>query len=338
MNVENFAAWLRQTGHKVYKTKSSYWYTAGPRVLQAFPYHWLIEPDEKEINDLLRGKNLLALRYSTSLEAPKGVISYHVVYDHPEYSLELLDRRSRQNVNKGLKNCTVEPISFTRLAEEGWQLESDTLDRQSREGQHDSYSWKMLCRIAESIPGFEAWGAIVDGKLAASLLTFQQGDCCEMLYQQCRREYLNDRVNNALTYTVSQLMMQRSPVKMIFYALHSLDAPPNVDEYKFRMNYRAKPVRQRVVFHPFLSIFLNRFSYNLIDRLQKGNTRSHRLAKAKGMFQFYLQGLLPLEQQAWPGALEPEKEMILHSLQPGLMEEGSVQQEFSILIKDQLTR
>ncbi|MEM5775254.1 MAG: hypothetical protein AAGU05_09660, partial [Anaerolineaceae bacterium] len=229
--------------------------------MQAFPYHWLIEPEEDELNHLLRRHNLLALRYSTPLDAPKGVISYHVVYDQPDYTLELLNRKARQNVNKALNRCTVEPISFARLAEEGWQLESDTLDRQAREGQHDAYSWKALCKIAENIPGFEAWGAIVDGKLAASLLTFQQGDCCEMLYQQCHREYLNDRVNNALTFSVSQMMMRRSGTKMIFYALHSLDASPNVDEFKFRMNYRAKPIRQRVVFHPFLAFFLNQSSY-----------------------------------------------------------------------------
>ena len=37
MNSETFAEWLRRQGHRVYRTASSYWYEAGPRVLQAFP-------------------------------------------------------------------------------------------------------------------------------------------------------------------------------------------------------------------------------------------------------------------------------------------------------------
>ena len=314
MKVENFAEWLRKNGHTVIQTQSSYWYDAGPRVMQAFPYHWLIAPEADELRTLLVKHNLLALRFSCPLDSPEGMISYHAVYEEPDYTLELLDRRSRQNVNKGLNHCTVEPIPFQRLADEGWQLENDTLDRQAREGRHDEKSWKNLCLAAAEIPGFEAWGALVNGKLAASMLTFQQSDCCEMLYQQCRREYLNERVNNALTYTVTQTMIRRSGIKSIFYALHSLDAPPNVDEYKFRMNFRAKPVRQRVVFHPLISLFANNVSFKLVDALQKKNQKSHTFAKAKGMLKFHLQGKLPLDKQTWPLQLEPERESILQNI------------------------
>ncbi|MCE5208168.1 MAG: hypothetical protein LLG42_07630 [Chloroflexi bacterium] len=314
MNAENFAGWLRKNGHTVIQTQSSYWYDAGPRVMQAFPYHWLIEPEEDELNDLLQKHNLLALRYSCPLRSSKGMISYHAIYEEPDYTLELLDRRSRQNVNKGLNHCTVEPIPFQRLADEGWQLENDTLDRQAREGRHDEKSWKNLCLAAAEIPGFEAWGALVNGKLAASMLTFQQSDCCEMLYQQCQREYMNDRVNNALTFVVSQTMMRRSTIKSIFYTLHSLDASPNVDEYKFRMNFKPKPVRQRVVFHPLFVLFANKNLYNIVAGLYKRNPKSHALAKTKGMLNFYLQGKLPLDQQIWPVPLEEERETILKSL------------------------
>lgn len=320
MNADNFAEWLRRNGHTVIKTQSSFWYDAGPRVMQAFPYHWLIQPDNDELVDLLVKHNLLALRFSCPLNSSEGVISYHAVYEEPDYTLEQLDRRSRQNVNKGLSNCTVEPISLERLSQEGWLLESDTLDRQAREGQHDEKSWKTMCLSAAQIPGFEAWGALADGRLAASMLTFQQGDCCEMLYQQCRREYLNERVNNALTYVVTQTMIRRRAIQTVFYALHSLDAPPNVDEYKFRMNFIAKPVRQRVIFHPAAALFANRFSNDLVGRLRRVYQKNHLLAKAGGMLKFYLQGKQPLEHQIWPPVLEPQKEAILRDLYPESMD------------------
>lgn len=313
MNAEHFADWLRSQGHTVIKTESSYWFDAGPRVFQAFPYHWLIEPDEGEIGHLFKEHGLLALRYSAPLHSLRGTVSYHAVYEEPDYTLEDLDRRSRQNVRKGLKNCSVEPISFERLAEEGWELERDTLDRQDRNGQFAQDSWRKRCFSAGEIPGFEAWGAIVDGRLGASLLSFQSGDCCELIFQQCRRDYLNERVNNALTFVVSQTMIRRKEVNSIFYALHSLDAPPQIDEYKFRMNYKPKPVRQRVVFHPWAKPFVNRFSHAILGWMKDRRPQSHQLAKAEGMFRFFLQGQLPIEQQSWPMALETNKEQIIQN-------------------------
>ena len=52
MNAENFSEWQRRQKHKVIRTKSSYWYEASPHVFQAFPFHWVITPSEKEVNDL----------------------------------------------------------------------------------------------------------------------------------------------------------------------------------------------------------------------------------------------------------------------------------------------
>jgi len=133
MNAEIFAEWLRRQGYKVTQTSTSYWYEANPRVYQAFPYHSVIQPGEEELSTLLRQNQAIALRYSTPIDNPLGCISYHAVIDQPGYALEKLDRRSRQNIRSGLKNCTVETISLERLAEEGWALESDTADRQQRE-------------------------------------------------------------------------------------------------------------------------------------------------------------------------------------------------------------
>jgi len=112
MNADIFAEWLRRQGHSVVRTTSSYWYDKSSRVYQAFPYHWVINPTEEELIDLLRKKRAIALRYSTPVGSVSGCISYHVVYDEPSYTLDGLDRRSRQNIRKGLKNCRVEPISF----------------------------------------------------------------------------------------------------------------------------------------------------------------------------------------------------------------------------------
>jgi len=309
MNPGTFAEWFRRQGHTVIRTESSYWVDFGPHVYQAFPYHWLITPTQEELNSFLQQNKLIGLRYSSPIHASGGHISYHVVYEDEFYDISLLSKWGRKNVRRGLKSCVVEPITFERLADEGWKLQLDTLDRQAHN--HDSETvratWKRRCMAAKDLPGFEAWGAIVNGRLAASVITFLMDDCVYMLYQQCHRDFLREHVNNALGYIVTESMVKRPEVKSILYGLHSLDAPPSVDEFKFRMGYSAKPVRQRVVFHPWLAPFFNPVSHRAIKAIANWRPENLTLAKAEGMIRFYLEGKRPIEKQVRPQALEDQQ-------------------------------
>lgn len=300
MNAETFAEWLRRQGHTVYHTSSSYWYNAGPRVLQAFPYHWIIQPSEAETVDILRSHRLAALRYSAPVQSHAGVISYHVVYEASDYTIDGLDRRSRQNVRNGLKKCHVEAITLEFLADEGWRLELDTDDRQGRNNAANLENWRRRILSAVGLPGFEAWGAFVENELAASLLSFQMDDCCELISQQCDRRFLSDRVNNALTFSVTQLMVNRPDIQSIFYTMQSLDAPESVDEFKFRMGYQVKPVRQRVVFHPWLIPAIGEKSLGFVDRIARWFPNDTRLPKVKGILRYYLDGQRPICDQNIP--------------------------------------
>lgn len=304
MNAEIFAEWLRRQGHRVVRTQSSYWFDASHGVYQGFPYHWLIRPAESELTSFLRENRAIGLRYSTPVESSLGRMSYHVVYEAPEYTLERLDRRSRQNVNAGLGHCRVEPVAMERLAEEGWLLELDTVDRQGRQVATTRETWRRRYLSAADLPGFEAWAALVEGRIVASILTFKMDDCCEMISQQCHRDFLKLRVNNALAFTVTQTMINRPGVRSVFYALQSLDAPPSVDEFKFRMGYAAKPVRQRVVFHPWLKPFLVPAWKAVLKRLARSEWGGTWLPKAIGMLEFYFEGMIPLTEQGCPECLD----------------------------------
>lgn len=311
MNAETFAEWLRRQGYQVYQTESSYWYTANPRVLQAFPYHWLIQPSDVELRKLILGKGIVACRYSTPIEAPHGKVSYHAIYDQPGYTLEGLDRRARQNVRAGFKNCSVEKISLERLAEEGWGLEMDTASRQGRSAAVDRERWRRKYLAAVDLPGFEGWGALVENRLVASLFSFQMDDCCELISQQCNREFLSARVNNALSFYVTELMINRPGIRSIFYTLQSLDAPASVDEFKFRMGYVPKPLRQRVLFHPWLEPVVRSVGQKILKQLIRWQPENPALGKIQGMVNFYLEGRRPLQAQSWPECLEPYKPGIL---------------------------
>ncbi len=314
MNAEIFAEWLLRQGFKTYKTESSYWFNQGFKVFQAFPYHWIITPDDRELSDFLKRTKGIGLRYSTPIFAQFGVISYHAVYTNDQYQIENLGKWARKNVRKGLRNCTVTPISFDLLASDGYDLQIETLERQKRKLSISKKEWEIRCKSAGELPGFQAWGAYVGRVLAASVITFQMDDWVYMLYQQCRRNYLDHHVNNALSFVVTNHIIEIQKHKNILYGLHSLDAPPSIDEFKFRMGYSAKPVRQRVSFSSKFQFIFNNSSHKLINSFTKIFPGSPFLAKAEGMIRFYLQGKLPLDRQTWPNGVLEQKDTIISHL------------------------
>jgi len=304
MNAEIFAEWIRRQGHQVYRTTSSYWYNAGPRVLQAFPYHWLISPSQEEVNGLMMAHGIVSLRYSTLLNSQVGKISYHIILHNP-YDIDMLKSQSRNGVKRGLNRCSIEQISFERLATEGWILQRDTLDRQNRLRSMTQAAWERICRSAADLPGFEAWAAVSDHELTAALIVCQIDNTWSVPYALSHRKFLNDHVNNALFYTASRNLLAREGTEGIFFTVQSLDAPPTVDDFKLRMGLIPKPVRQRVDFHPWLRPLATTAAHKLFANLLQRDSGNPVIAKTEGMLRFYIEGREPLNQQHWPPCLMP---------------------------------
>jgi hypothetical protein len=305
--IEAAVEWLRRQGHRVVISPSACWYDAASGVYQAFPYHRVISPSEDELRGVFKETRAYGLRYSAPLMSPSGKISYHIVYTRSAYGLEHLSRQTRQNVRKGMEYASIEPISFTRLAEEGWGLRAETLARQGRDRAETEAWWKRLCLSAEGLPGFEAWGASRDGKLVAALIVYLAGDCFVMLYQQSLTDHLKFGVNNALGFVFTQNALTRPGVKRLFYGFESLDASWRVDEFKLRMGYIAEPVRQRVVFHPALRPLVRPATLSVLDYLGGKVLHNPRWLKAAGMMRFCLEGNRPLSQQDFPECLLHQK-------------------------------
>lgn len=310
MTPEVVAEWLRRMGHCVVRTRSSYWFDAAPRVFQAFPYHWVIQPTEDELRDFLCKENAIALRYSAPLEAEEGSCSYHVVCERATYELKDVDPSIRAHVRRGLEACRVGPIPLERYAKEGWAIERDTQDRQGRRSRRGREWWERMVGATAGLDGFEAWGAEVEGRLAAGLMFVRIDDSVGLLYQQSHRDYLPLRVNNALLFDTTKALVARPDVRLIHNGLHSLDAPASVDRFKTRLGYTVKPVRQRVLFHPRLAPLVGVGTFMFLDRLAGLCSDSEFIQKAKGMTRFYFNGKLPLARQQFPEILEPDRDAL----------------------------
>jgi hypothetical protein len=313
MNAEIFAEWMRRQGHQVFRTSSSYWYEAGPRVLQAFPYHWLISPSEAEIRNLLILHGMISVRYSTLLNSPVGKISYHIILHNP-YHIDMLPPQARDEVERGLNYCSVEQISFERLATEGWVLQRDTLDQKNRSRSMTHQEWERICRSAADLPGFETWAAVSGGELAAAVIICQIDNTWCVHYALSHRKFLDKHVNNVLFHEVSCNLLSRENVEGIFFRVQPLDAPSTEDDFVLRTGLIPKPVRQKVDFHPWLRPLATATTHRLFEGLLQINRRDPVLAKTEGMLRFYVEGKQPIMQQHLPTCLISGKKGIHNSV------------------------
>lgn len=301
--------WLRRRGHRVFLSESACWYDAAPRVFQSFPYHPVIDPSPEEIARVLRANRALAVRFSAPPSSSAGKISYHVVCRGPGYGLDSVTRQCRQNIRKGLDYATFGPVPFDRLAgPEGWRLRQETLTRQGRLKAENEAWWRSLCLSAEGLAGFEAWGAVRDGRLVAALIACLVNGSFQMLYQQSLSEHLRFGINNALGFSFARQALARPGVSELFYGFQSLDAGSDVDEFKFRMGFRAEPVRQRIALRRSLRPLVNPALLSVVDILGRAGIGGPKLLKVAGLIRYYVEGRKPASRQDCPECLLERKD------------------------------
>lgn len=255
MDGTAYVRFLEAIGHRVVTTPSASFYDASRFFYMSTPPHREYEPREEDVRHVLRRLPCLGLRYAAPLQS-RGKLSYQIVCDNRQYGLEALSANVRSKVRRGLKRCTVGPVPFDVLATAGRQAHADTLARQQRAGVLDGERWDLFWKAAQQTEGFEGWGAWVEDRLAAFLVSVTFEDAVEFLLARSCSDDLGAYPNNALIYRVTEEMLVRRGVPEVTFGLESLEPVGPLDQFKFSMGFRTRPLRQRVVFRPLLAALL----------------------------------------------------------------------------------
>lgn len=249
MDAAAYAGFLRAMGHRVVATPSAYWFDANKLFYLSAPSHRMYSPTAEELRPLWRHFPCLGVRFAAPISGP-GRVSYQIVCDNPDFSIESLSGNIRSKVRRGLKRCEVRNVPLDEIAVAGRAANADTVSRQGRGGVLEGERWDRFFRATQATPGFEGWGAWCEGELAAFLITATFDDGVEFLLARSRSDLLAAYPNNALIFTVTEEMLVRRKAPQITFGLESLEPVGPLDEFKFGMGFEARPLRQRVVFHP----------------------------------------------------------------------------------------
>jgi hypothetical protein len=288
MKPEIFAEFLERNGHHIYKTESCYWYDAQPGFLFYFPYHRLINPSPQEVKEVFRNQQCIGMRFFTPMEYI-GKSSYLIECSDKNYDLTSISSSSaRKDIRRGLENFEIRQMEFKDLATLGISLNYDTLARQGRAPhKHAEKRWRNLCSAAEGLDGLEAWGAFRNGKLGAYVIGIHIEDYFTIMYLSSATKYMHLRSNHALIFELTRLKLALPEVNTVCGGPQSLDAPAELETFKFRLGYQKRPMKQRIVFNPLIRPFIGGTLHKFVKFVVRVRPQSDFFRKTEGVIRYY---------------------------------------------------
>jgi len=251
LDAAGYARFLEAVGHRVVRVGAIHWYEVNRRFFMSAPPNFVYSPAADEIAEVFRQTRAFGLRFAAPMEA-LGRVSFQISCSNPQYGFETLSSNNRSKVRRGLKRCRVEKTDMAIIAAHGRRAHHDTVGRQGRDGVLSDDGWDRFFGVAANTDGFEGWAAWVDDELAAFLITVVFDDSVEFMLARSRSDMLNAYPNNALIFSVAEEMLVQRKLSEITFGLESLEPVGPLDQFKFGMGFSCKPLRQRVVFHPWL--------------------------------------------------------------------------------------
>lgn len=240
---------LRALGYRVHERPDVDWVDVGAFSLTPIPSIALIDADDATIEDLLRRSGRIAACY---VVADRGVPSWAWWVRDPEYGPASVQRQFRQNLRRGGRRVVVRPLDWDEFRTAGFPVHRDVA---SGRGVRDSRlpgaeEWEAICRAAESTPGAEATGCLVDGRLAAFILSVTDGGVCEGILADVSPRHADARPAHALYHGFAAAMVRRPGVTGVTIGRQAIPPRASLDAFKRHAGFVAEPIRVAVTLHP----------------------------------------------------------------------------------------
>lgn len=287
MSFSIFSKYFSSIGVKLLTSASSDWCEIQRGMLISIPFHKLIDPSQKELDDLLLRSGAFALRFPTST-SNYGFNSFLTMCRDFEYGMDSLSGKARNQLRKGQKYFEIRKVTHDELIKQGLILNRKTFDRQHRsDPKADIDHWKKVCKACYDIEGISVTGAFHENILAAYMVILETGPVAEIIIQNSDTEFLKMCPNNVLTYHVTQHYL--SNYTPVCYGLGSLEQTNALNHYKESMGYQNEQIKQRIYFRASVSLIINVATLNTLLFLQHFLfKRNYLVRKTTGVIKCYL--------------------------------------------------
>jgi len=252
MKLDSYLQFLRDIGHDVIDMDGMSWFNPSAFLYSPVLIQAEVRPDTYDLRKLFRHR-CLAIRCATP--DPWGRKSYRLVVADPQYGLESLDSKSRNQTRRGLEACQVRPVDFLELAREGLPLHVETMQRQGRKVRSGALDyWKRYFTRAAGVNCAVAWAAYCNREMAAYVVGFTLERVTHILLVRSATRHLRRYPNNALIFAFTQHMLATGAADEVSIGFESLQPQlDSLDHFKEGLGFRRKTVNQYVELTPAIS-------------------------------------------------------------------------------------
>ena len=252
---ERLAELLERRGRRVYQAGGYWWANVDidSRYFVSLPDQLCIDVRREDVDALLRRANGLLARYPSQQRAGLPCGAY-VVQDRA-YTLQKLQKRTRNFVRRGLESCQIRQVERSELLTQGLDLNLDTMARHGRMRPEfgDPKTWARTVEAVYATQGSECWGAFVGDQLASYVMSCQDVGWEHLLIQMSRTELLKSYPNHAIDYFLIERAMANPEIHGVCLGSLPLRQGEGLHNYKVRMGYEVMPQDAVMAVHPLLS-------------------------------------------------------------------------------------
>jgi len=244
MDTRNFNLFMERLGFEVYEGAGSFWSRMGGGFLLAHPYHYEIDPDERDLRALMRKAHAWGVKYNRApggREARQNATGGIYLLRGAGYDASQLDSNKKRDIIKGLKLCEVRRAGPDEVSAKAFEINREVLERQNRrDALFDSeQGFKRTLGAIKTTEGAEIWAAFAEGALAAYIVTFRIDDTANILYHFSSSRLQKMSPNDALAYAYAKEMASKGLT--VSYGLVGLVPNPGLDKFKRRLGFTVEP-------------------------------------------------------------------------------------------------
>ncbi len=262
----------------------TYWIRHESGAMVRFPKFQLTLPPSHEVRQVLwRGRAAIASYLLEPDECHPANAWLYLCTDQ-SYSLNKLPSNARRNIQRGLRELVIAPLTSEQLLAHGFSAFSDTRQRNGlNDGTSEEFHrwFTSLARLPEVV----YLGAWKDNQLAAFADITEVDDWAEFGCFSADA-LLQHRPNDALIYSILSHYLAERKYRVVSYGLSSIQNESNaagLHRFKLKLGFEAHPVHRVFVPHPLLRPLINRLTLWGMSTMLRFKPGDRRLKKAHGV-------------------------------------------------------
>lgn len=220
--------------------KDDYWVSRGSRKLLTYIGPPLKKNlDSQAVQEFLHKKRAWGAMWNYDHDYTEEGPWYRCMCDTVDYDVsKIKSKNARHNVNRGLKRCVVRQVQYPWLADNGYEVYVNATSRYSSFRVESKDEFKERMEGYAKVPGTEAFGVFVDGKLVAYITLFICGQSVRGDTARFDPAYSNAYPMYTLYYTITHHYLKEEGYKEVDRGSRPLMHETNVDDFLLRLGYR----------------------------------------------------------------------------------------------------